>query len=72
MKIRGTTMDKRIGKRIKRAREAADRSQTWLGNKLSVSFQQVQKYENGSNRISAAQLWRISKLLKVDLESFFR
>ena len=42
-----------------------------MAEKLGITFQQVQKYENGINRISASRLWDISKLLKVQVEYFF-
>jgi transcriptional regulator with XRE-family HTH domain len=46
-------------------------SQTELGNAVGVTFQQIQKYERGTNRISAAQLVRIAVVLKVDIQYFF-
>jgi len=57
--------DKAIGGRLKMYRQRANISQTALGKHLSVSFQQVQKYENGTNRISAATLIKISRALNV-------
>jgi transcriptional regulator with XRE-family HTH domain len=54
-----------VGTRIKQARHAAKVSQTELGQALGVSFQQVQKYENGSNRVSAGALQIIAERLKV-------
>lgn len=50
------TLDEKIGLAIRRARRASERSQDWLGDKLGVSYQQVQKFEKGANRMSAAQL----------------
>ncbi len=46
-------------------------SQTALGNALGISFQQVQKYEKGNNRIGASRLWDISKVLDVSTAYFF-
>lgn len=46
-------------------------SQTDVGHRLGVSFQQVQKYERGVNRLSASQLWRAAETLKVELTFFF-
>ena len=46
-------------------------SQTDLGQKLGVTFQQVQKYEEGRNRVSAARLFEICELLEVSLASMF-
>jgi transcriptional regulator with XRE-family HTH domain len=59
------SIDKAIGGRLKMYRQRANISQTALGKNLGVSFQQVQKYENGTNRVSAATLIKISKFLNV-------
>ena len=59
------SIDKAIGGRLKMYRQRANISQTALGKHLGVSFQQVQKYENGTNRISAATLIKISRALNV-------
>ena len=64
-------VDRRIGARLKQTRMIADKSQTELGQHLGVSFQQVQKYENGTNRISAATLARIAEFLSVPVTQFF-
>jgi transcriptional regulator with XRE-family HTH domain len=59
------SIDKAIGGRLKMYRQRANISQTALGKHLGVSFQQVQKYENGTNRVSAATLIKISRFLNV-------
>ncbi len=46
-------------------------NQTKLGEKLGLSFQQVQKYENGTNRISASRLFDLTRVLDVSIEHFF-
>jgi transcriptional regulator with XRE-family HTH domain len=46
-------------------------SQTKLGNQLGVTFQQVQKYERGANRVGASRLWRMSQVLDVPVAFFF-
>jgi transcriptional regulator with XRE-family HTH domain len=46
-------------------------SQTQLGDVLGITFQQVQKYEKGANRISASRLHRMSEILQVPVEFFF-
>jgi transcriptional regulator with XRE-family HTH domain len=46
-------------------------SQSELGNALGVTFQQIQKYEKGVNRLSAAMMVRIAEVLKVDVQYFF-
>lgn len=48
-----------------------DLSQTELGNALGISFQQVQKYEKGTNRISASRLQQIASFLQVPISFFF-
>lgn len=63
-------VDLLIGQRIRQRRVDVKMSQTQLGNYLGVSFQQVQKYENGKNRVSASTLFRISEILCVDLNYF--
>ena len=64
-KANSHSIDKAIGGRLKMYRQRANISQTALGKHLGVSFQQVQKYENGTNRISAATLIKISRALNV-------
>lgn len=63
MKHKPNTFDRKLGKRIKEIRQHNRRSQTWLGKKLKVSFQQIQKYENGMNRISVQNLVKIAYAL---------
>ena len=46
-------------------------NQTKLGNALNLSFQQVQKYENGTNRIGSSRLYQLSKVLDVPISYFF-
>jgi transcriptional regulator with XRE-family HTH domain len=66
-KANSHSVDKAIGGRLKLYRQKANLSQTALGNHLGVSFQQVQKYENGTNRISAAALMRMSRFLNISI-----
>jgi transcriptional regulator with XRE-family HTH domain len=61
------SIDKAIGARLKMYRQRANISQTALGKNLGVSFQQVQKYENGTNRVSAATLIKISRFLNISI-----
>ncbi len=58
-------IDKAIGTAIRLARLARKLSQTDLGNLLGVTFQQVQKYENGANRVSAARLLQLAEALGI-------
>jgi transcriptional regulator with XRE-family HTH domain len=66
-----TAVDAYIGARMRDGRTTLGLSQEALGEKLGVSFQQVQKYEGGTNRVSAARLFDICKALKVPLASMF-
>jgi len=66
-----TSVDVYIGARMRDRRIALGLTQEDLGQKLGVSFQQVQKYENGSNRVSAARLFEICEALDVSLASMF-
>jgi transcriptional regulator with XRE-family HTH domain len=69
---RGTTsVDRYIGARMRDSRLALNMSQADLGKKLGVTFQQIQKYESGRNRISAARLYVVCKTLNVSLSSMF-
>ena len=65
------SFNKNIGNKIKVKREELNWTQTKLGNKLGVTFQQVQKYEKGKNGCSAYRLKEISKHLKVPIIYFF-
>jgi transcriptional regulator with XRE-family HTH domain len=65
------TVDKYIGARMHQNRLALDISQASLGKALGVSLQQIQKYERGQDRVSAARLFDICKALNVALSSMF-
>jgi transcriptional regulator with XRE-family HTH domain len=64
-------IDVTVGKRIRLRRVQLGLSQTELGKKLGVTFQQVQKYENGANRVSCSRLYEISTALDVPINFFF-
>ena len=66
-----TAVDAYIGARMRENRLAINMSQADLGEKLGVTFQQIQKYESGRNRVSAARLFEICKALNVTLASMF-
>ncbi len=61
------------GKRLREARKAMGVSQDTLATQLEhpITFQQIQKYERGSNRLSASKLWEFAQALKVPPEFFF-
>ncbi len=63
-------IDQRIGQRIRERRIVLGLNQTRLGAGLGVSFQQIQKYENGSNRMGAGMLYGCAQLLDVPPEYF--
>ncbi len=63
--------DKHIGQRLRTRRVVLGLSQTALADGLGITFQQVQKYEKGSNRISAGRLYGCAALLDVSPEYFF-
>ena len=64
-------VDAWVGARVLLRRRELGLSQTELGEKLGVSFQQVQKYEKGRNRVSAGMLYEISKARNVPVGYFF-
>ncbi|HEX3808111.1 MAG TPA: helix-turn-helix transcriptional regulator, partial [Rhizomicrobium sp.] len=66
-----TEIDFSIGRRLAVRRKEIDMSQQALGKELGVSFQQIQKYEKGSSRISAGRLFEMAKLLNVNIIYFF-
>jgi transcriptional regulator with XRE-family HTH domain len=65
-------IDKYVGSRVRARRVGMRISQTKLGDAIGVTFQQVQKYENGTNRIGASNLYKISRQLGVDVSYFFQ
>ena len=65
------SVDKYVGSRVRMRRLMLDMSQEKLGNELGITFQQVQKYEKGTNRISASRLQAMSHILQVPVPFFF-
>src|SRR5947209_17469056 len=64
-------IDKHVGSRVRMRRMMLAMSQEKLGDALDLTFQQVQKYEKGTNRIGASRLQQISHILQVPVEFFF-
>lgn len=64
-------IDRFVGNRIRERRVGLRISQTKLGESIGVTFQQIQKYENGANRIGASNLFKIAKGLGVEVGFFF-
>jgi transcriptional regulator with XRE-family HTH domain len=67
---RSTEFDEQLGLRVRQARKKMKMSQEQLGKTVGVSFQQMQKYENGSNRISASRLVQIARALQSPINFF--
>lgn len=64
-------IDKHVGSRVRMRRMMLSMSQEKLGEALGLTFQQVQKYEKGTNRIGASRLQQISEILQVPVSFFF-
>lgn len=65
------SVDAHVGQRVRMRRTLLGYSQERLGEAIGLTFQQVQKYERGSNRISAGTLYRLSQVLDVPVSFFF-
>lgn len=68
---RTSGVDTHVGGRVRMRRKLLGVSQDQLAESLGLTFQQVQKYERGANRISASKLFRIAEILGVDVSYFF-
>jgi transcriptional regulator with XRE-family HTH domain len=64
-------IDKHVGSRVRMRRMMIGMSQEKLGEKLGITFQQIQKYEKGTNRIGASRLQQIATVLSVPVSFFF-
>lgn len=64
-------VDKHVGRRLKRRRTITGVAQATLAEKCNITFQQIQKYEQGLNRVSAGRLWEFSRLLDVPVTYFY-
>lgn len=65
------TIDRAVGAQIRRRRKALGQSQGDLASALGITFQQVQKYEKGANRVSASKLWRIANVQRMGVSEYF-
>src|ERR1700676_2008412 len=70
-KIKVRLGDQSVGRRVRMCRVSRGLSQSALASQLGLTFQQLQKYENGSNRVSASRLHDIARILGVEVASFF-
>jgi transcriptional regulator with XRE-family HTH domain len=68
---RANLIDRHVGTRLRMRRLMLNMTQTEIGNALGVTFQQVQKYEKGTNRISASRLQHLCKILDVPVSFVF-
>jgi transcriptional regulator with XRE-family HTH domain len=66
-----TDIDLHLGKRLRRRRRLLGLTQQQLASVCGVRFQQIQKYECGANRISAARIWQLAEALDVPVGYFF-
>lgn len=64
-------IDAHIGQRIRQRRWMTKLSQMAVAERLGITFQQLQKYEVGANRVSASRLWEIAQVLEVPVAFFF-
>jgi len=67
----GDEIDIHLGRRLRRRRRLLGLTQEQIACACGVRFQQIQKYECGANRMSAARLWRLSQALEVPVAYFF-
>lgn len=65
------TVDTRVGGRLRLRRTLLGLSQTELGRRVGLTFQQIQKYEHGTNGIAASRLWQLAEVLDVPVSFFF-
>lgn len=68
---RTESLDRHIGIYLRQLRESRGLTQTELAHKSGVSYQQIHKYENGNNRISASRLGLFAEILDVPIQSFY-
>ena len=64
-------IDIHVGRRLRQRRRLLGLTQEKLAQAVDIRFQQIQKYESGSNRVSASRLWSLSKALDVSISYFF-
>ena len=64
-------IDNHVGSRLRLRRKVLNLSQEKLAERLGITFQQVQKYEKGTNRIGASRLYQVARVLEVPVSYFF-
>lgn len=70
-KGRASSFDEHIGMRLRQRRALMGMTQEKLADAVGITFQQVQKYENGANRISASRLYEFSNILDIPVDYFY-
>jgi transcriptional regulator with XRE-family HTH domain len=71
-KRKATPLDSFVGAKLKERRDLIGASQGSLGEIIGVSFQQIQKYEKGIDRLSAGDLYKLSRFLQIPIHYFFQ
>lgn len=71
VKHKADSVDIYVGENIQARRKELGLSQELLAKEVGVTFQQIQKYEKGTNRISASRMYAVAKVLKVDANYFY-
>ena len=69
--LNAADIDRHVGERIRRRRVMLGLTQEQLGEALGISYQQIQKYETGANRVSAGRLFMISQILETGVSNLF-
>ncbi len=69
--IRSSKVDGHVGKRIRERRREIGISQEKLADAIGIAFQQDQKYEVGTDRVTASRLWDMARILEVDQVGYF-
>lgn len=70
-KGKANSIDRLVGIQLRKQRCLQGISQSQLAEQLGITFQQVQKYENGANRLSSSRLYEISNILSIPVSAFF-
>lgn len=70
-KGRANSVDEYVGLQLRQRRALLGLSQEKLAEQVGITFQQIQKYENGANRVSASRLYEFSKVLEIPVNFFF-
>lgn len=70
-KGRANSIDEHVGVQLRQRRALLGFSQEKLAEQVGITFQQIQKYENGANRVSASRLYEFSKVLEIPVNFFF-